>query len=57
MEEAVNFFDLQEESCRVVSRFGKPNPRQITEEEQRREETLARRENRGGQPPEGPPGP
>jgi len=51
----MNVFDPQNESCRVVSRFGKPNPRQITEEEQRREEAEVRRENRGGKPLGGPP--
>jgi len=52
----MNVFDPQNESCRVVSKFGKPNPRQITEEEQRREEAAAERENRSGEPPMGPPG-
>jgi len=52
----MEYYDPQKESCRVVSRFGKPNPRQITEEEQRREERDAWLESRDGQPLSGPSG-
>ena len=40
-----NYFDPSKEGRRVVTRFGQPNERQITEDKQRNEEHDARLKN------------
>lgn len=41
-------FDPSKEGRRIVTHFGQPNDRQVTEDRQRQDESIAKKDNRDG---------